>query len=204
MEESKVCTKCGVRKGLGEFPKHKLCLDGHAGDCKKCNKKYKREYHKAHKGEANRKACEYYGANKVEALRKQREFREKHPLEMRKLDQKYSRKYYKNHKKEHAERQRAYRATGKGWLAMKRGVHKRRAKAKNRKATLTADQWQKTIAAQRKRCNVCGKLFSQNSIPTIDHIIPLSKGGGLTFENVQALCQSCNSSKNAKLDPQFI
>jgi 5-methylcytosine-specific restriction endonuclease McrA len=41
-------------------------------------------------------------------------------------------------------------------------------------------------------------------LATQDHIIPVSRGGGLTFENIQALCKSCNSSKNAKLDKSFI
>lgn len=31
-----------------------------------------------------------------------------------------------------------------------------------------------------------------------DHILPVSKGGGLTQDNVQALCRSCNASKSDK------
>lgn len=60
------------------------------------------------------------------------------------------------------------------------------------------------IEQQNNRCNVCGKRFTVEYPPTTDHIIPLSRGGGLTFENVQALCKSCNSKKQTKIDPQFI
>jgi hypothetical protein len=46
----------------------------------------------------------------------------------------------------------------------------------------------------RYRCKSCGagkKL-------TIDHINPVAKGGDESFENLQTLCRSCNSSKGAR------
>lgn len=43
-------------------------------------------------------------------------------------------------------------------------------------------------------CVHCGKKFRKNSID-IDHIIPKSKGGTNTPENLQCLCIHCNRSK---------
>ena len=45
------------------------------------------------------------------------------------------------------------------------------------------------------KCMQCGgKKYLQ-----YDHIIPASKGGATTVENLQVLCQSCNLSKGAKI-----
>lgn len=43
-------------------------------------------------------------------------------------------------------------------------------------------------------CQNCG---SRKNL-TIDHVVPESKGGGLTMDNTQTLCKSCNSRKGAK------
>jgi len=45
-------------------------------------------------------------------------------------------------------------------------------------------------------CQYCGKISSSL---TIDHIIPRSKGGKSTWENVVAACARCNSLKADKL-----
>ncbi len=41
------------------------------------------------------------------------------------------------------------------------------------------------------RCQYCGATRDL----TIDHVLPLSRGGGHTWENVVAACQSCNQRK---------
>lgn len=40
----KTCFKCGAKKDLSEFPKHKQMADGHLGKCKECNRKDAIEY----------------------------------------------------------------------------------------------------------------------------------------------------------------
>ena len=54
------------------------------------------------------------------------------------------------------------------------------------------------------RCQICEtetprELTGSHSpnAPELDHIIPLSKGGGHTWDNVQCACRQCNSKKRA-------
>lgn len=54
-------------------------------------------------------------------------------------------------------------------------------------------------------CKICGKKTPQklkgtyeDDAPELDHIIPLSGGGGHVFNNVQCCCRKCNINKSNK------
>ncbi len=46
----------------------------------------------------------------------------------------------------------------------------------------------------RNRCQFCGKVFPQREL-NLDHVIPLSRGGTSSWENVVCACVACNSRK---------
>ncbi len=48
------------------------------------------------------------------------------------------------------------------------------------------------------KCAYCGGAFSLSRL-TIDHIVPLSKGGSWRNENITVACDSCNQAKGNKL-----
>lgn len=50
---------------------------------------------------------------------------------------------------------------------------------------------------QSRKCNGCGKRFEIRNME-VDHIRPLSKGGGERFTNLQLLCGACNKLKSNK------
>lgn len=52
-------------------------------------------------------------------------------------------------------------------------------------------------------CQKCGISVAQEPhlLLEIDHIVPLSKGGITSEENLQTLCWKCNRSKGAKVEP---
>lgn len=63
---------------------------------------------------------------------------------------------------------------------------------------LTAEQWQEIKAAYGYRCVYCGRKVQRL---TQDHIIPLSKGGNHTVQNVVPACSSCNKRKHTGPPP---
>lgn len=93
------------------------------------------------------------------------------------------------------ERLQKYHQTPSGKMMLHRRRQARETRLRNTPNTLTKEQWNEILALQDNRCNHCNKKFSTKMPPTLDHIIPLSRGGGLTMENVQALCKRCNSRK---------
>ena len=57
---------------------------------------------------------------------------------------------------------------------------------------VTVAQWKNCLAASLGLCAYCG----ERKPLTMDHIEPLSLGGAHDIENIAAVCQSCNCSKN--------
>lgn len=60
------------------------------------------------------------------------------------------------------------------------------------------EEWEKIKKKYNYICQICKKQEPEIKL-TIDHIIPLSKGGLNIKENIQPLCKSCNSSKKDKI-----
>jgi 5-methylcytosine-specific restriction endonuclease McrA len=46
----------------------------------------------------------------------------------------------------------------------------------------------------RNRCQYCGRTFPQRDL-NLDHVVPLSRGGTSSWENVVCACVACNSRK---------
>ena len=56
------------------------------------------------------------------------------------------------------------------------------------------------FSRDRFRCVLCGASASQGARLHIDHIIPISKGGKSTPENLRTLCERCNIGKSNKIE----
>jgi len=65
----------------------------------------------------------------------------------------------------------------------------------NARAVFERDGW---------RCRLCGELVDRTKqaphprSPSVDHIVPLAKGGAHTYANVQCAHFGCNSKKGAR------
>ncbi|MBE6159153.1 MAG: HNH endonuclease [Firmicutes bacterium] len=49
------------------------------------------------------------------------------------------------------------------------------------------------------RCQICGASSKDGAKLNVDHIIPIAKGGKTELNNLQTLCDRCNSGKSAKI-----
>lgn len=52
-------------------------------------------------------------------------------------------------------------------------------------------------------CYLCGKILSLDTA-TVDHFIPISKGGTNEIENLRLACKECNKNKGNKLLPEDV
>jgi 5-methylcytosine-specific restriction endonuclease McrA len=67
----------------------------------------------------------------------------------------------------------------------------------------------KIFERDKWRCKACKVKVTDNTedhkkMATIDHIVPLSRGGSHSMSNVQTLCFVCNSKKSSKAEGQQI
>lgn len=73
-------------------------------------------------------------------------------------------------------------------------VHRVKRQRKRAAGNLTAADWRAVLKRYGTLCLCCGS----SEPPTIDHVIPLSRGGSNTVDNVQPLCNTCNMRKGTK------
>jgi 5-methylcytosine-specific restriction endonuclease McrA len=118
---------------------------------------------------------EWYLANKEEALKRQKEYRQRKPL----TDEQKARRLQKAKDRREADPEK--------YRAKKRISHLRRA------GPMPSLQRRKELM-ENLVCSACGSTEH----PEIDHIMPISLGGTSEDSNLQILCRPCNRSKGSK------
>jgi 5-methylcytosine-specific restriction endonuclease McrA len=186
---SKVCNNCGIEKPLSEYYRETKGKDGRRGKCKVCDNSRIKTYNQNPLVKERQKVYntlwkannkdKIRGYNKKHGPTAQLKYRQtEHGREARK---KALSKYFK---------------TDKGKTADKRKHHKRRVIMENA-GTFTNEQWQERLAEYNYCCAYCYQQFPVEDL-TIDHMIPLSRGGTNTIDNLVPACKSCNSRKKDK------
>lgn len=89
---------------------------------------------------------------------------------------------------ENPERKRAH---------LKTNAQKRRAQLNNLADHFTTNEWEELCEEYDWAC-INPNCVTPDSPLTADHIVPLSRGGWNTIDNIQPLCDSCNSRKGVQ------
>lgn len=161
----------------------------------------KKVYSDAHREEIAAKDKVYADAHREERNEKGRAYNEAHREERNA----YARARYAARYEEIVTRNRAYRKTHREELNTKRAVYHaahpeqhrkhcvtRRARKQGAGGTYTTGQWRALCDWFGSACLRCGAT----GILSVDHVVPVSKGGTNDIGNLQPLCKPCNSTKH--------
>lgn len=168
----KICTVCGIEKPISEFFRQKRVACGRQPKCKTCDKFARKEWQQR---------------NPIKSREQSKRYREVHP-DRAKLS---TANWRKENKEKYTEsllewrRENHYNAITNS---------KKKAKKYNSPGEFSAAEWIALIEKYDNTCLRCGEVGNV----TIDHVIPLSKGGRNSIDNIQPLCLSCNSKKQTK------
>ena len=156
-------------------------------------KEYLKEYRKKHCIEAKEYAMKYYKKRADKLKKKAHEYYQNHLKEAKKRQK----IYYKNNIERIKKRDKKYRQTSNGKSACIRHTLKRRLLKRNLqlRGTHTIEQWLEKLKASHGICACCKKRVGIKKL-TKDHIKPIGHPEATdSIDNLQPLCQPCNSSK---------
>ena len=81
----------------------------------------------------------------------------------------------------------------------KRELYRLRGQRKRQVSLLSLREWLEILDRYEHRCFYCGCEYN-----SIDHLIPISKGGYTTKDNCVPCCRNCNSKKGNKSLEEFM
>lgn len=215
----KRCAKCGAFKDSSSFPPSKKSPDGLFSYCRDCRKVYDAARRAGDPERYREQFAKWRAAN----LEHDRERNRRYIAEHREERREYSRKYADEHPEQviaatrrwqkarpdlhraNAVRYRSRnpqkaRAVIYAWKhrnpdrvrEMRRNY---RARKNGALGHFTDQEWRDLCAQYGNVCLACG-----SSAPlTADHVVPLTRGGSDTIDNIQPLCAVCNSKKRARI-----
>lgn len=168
----KKCSQCKSNLPLQEFSKNKTKSDGLSNWCKFCQRSYYKQYRLANKQSLNEKT---------------KAWRKENPEAANKINQRWIDK------------------NRSSWRA-----YKRQSQRKRRALKSEPYKEQQVLSTFGNICYLCGKEIDLNAPRQagrigwqmglqIDHVVPLSKGGVDTLENVRPAHGLCNIKKKDRI-----
>ena len=186
----KTCTRCGETKNIVAFQaRNRNGRLYRPGQCARCEHELRAIYRRTLAGRTSDKRAhdKYYTNNRDKVLEsfKTEKFKE-------------VRQRYNKTEKARTRTVRFYESEkGQDYLTAKwlRHSAKRRLRIEQTEGLLTIQEWRAIKAAYQDHCAYCDKKTEL----TLDHVIPLSKQGVHSKDNVVPACWPCNNKKHAQL-----
>lgn len=207
----KICSKCLQPLPLDRFHKMAKSNDGLRPECKTCRRPDSASYYQANKDRVRVRVRDYTVENKSRIAA-------------------YLVQWYLLNRQRHIENQRIYQAVNKEAVSLQRKIYrhvnrkrlsaiskqyamahperikiykdKNRAKRKGASGTCSAAQWLAKCEYHGWRCYLCSVSLDRKSL-TIEHRIPLTKGGTEWPANLAPACLPCNLSKSNKTEREY-
>jgi 5-methylcytosine-specific restriction endonuclease McrA len=220
---TKSCRRCDKTKDINEFHRHAQMRDGRLNICRACRSEQDAEYRARNKEKLKLRSADYRARNADRIREGQARYRAKNVARRKEYDAAryardsakflaYQADYYTRNSASKLEYAADYRAGNRerlrAWHAEYRAknpdlMRRRdvlRAAVRRTKTTgalvvqqFTTEQLQDKLRYWNECCWVCG-----DPATAIDHVKPLSAGGGHLLANLRPICKVCNSAKNGR------
>lgn len=210
----KACSKCSDVKPLSEYARDARRPDGIRSECKACKAVVQRQNYERNRAKRNADSRAAYAANADARRAYAKEYREanRESVDARRLAFRQANRarlaaasldwYYSSpeNRQRVVERNKAWRAAN-----ARRAAELSKAKTAARRARLKGATTHRITDRDLRRliASPCAVAGCTNSDITIDHIVPLMRGGSHGIGNLQPLCLSHNASKGTKLWIEF-
>lgn len=183
----KICSKCKLELSIDSFNKHKRMPDGIRSECRSCTSEANRKWREANVEKRKIDNKKWRDANSDKDKQRKLDYYYSNKLKM----QKQSNDWHANNSGYSSDYMKQWREDNPGRSS--EYVHVRRTRMQN-------NGLYKVLKRDLKRlysasCAYCGATEDI----TLDHVVPLKRGGSHGIGNLVAACRTCNSSKGAKL-----
>ena len=183
--EAKICSHC--KRGFPVAYYYRRANGYHIAECKECFNSRMKAYHKTPKGyEVKTEASRKYHRNVDNPRRR----------EFSKTPEGKAYHRMRNQTTAHIEQQRRYKRSELGRKQSAINESRRRSRIRNAVGDFTLLEWEALQIEHNHTCAYCGR---DDVGMTIDHVVPISRGGEHSIDNIVPACEVCNSSKNNRL-----
>jgi len=185
--KQKLCNKCGQMRHPDSFRERKLKSGGFslASWCLDCTRAYSLEKMNSRYRDDPEWREKKLARDRVNGAQKRAARQLANPRKLLTPEERLKRTRESHRKSarrpEYRERQRV---RGRDYRALK--------KANAAGQNITKEEWDAVVAKHGGKCAYCGLKTSHLEL---DHVVPVSKGGLHTLDNVAPACRACNTSK---------